>query len=412
MMQNQQEFFQTPEQTPAATDELQSNLDPREQPQQQKTPYRFYEEGYTGLNERDFWSREGEKLQPEPKNQKSMIGPLALIILICAVFIAGSLFGLILSWLTWLIVTILIIAALAAIATNWRVVIIPMPPRTFQIAEHARLVLNNGAGKIRIHRGEEGIVSVSPTKRASGLGIDLERMQINYDQHGDLLGISTRMAWNIFQFGLRTVDFEITVPASCDIQLQNGSGEVAVQGANGEIRVRTGSGRVHAHDLQGQISMKTGSGRIEASNLQGQIDLRTGSGRIEAQNIQGQTNLRTGSSRIVLGSVRGQLSATTGSGRIEVTHSALSSESVLKTGSSSINFDGSLDPLGNYKFQTGSGGINLNLLADAAFSLDAKTGSGGVHNDFGGTEVGSGPRAPLKLRSGSGSIHIYRNGRY
>jgi len=412
-MQNQQEFSQASEQTPVSpTGARQNNLDPREQPQPQERAYRPYEEGYTGSNEGDFWSHEGEKLRPEPKNQKSMFGPLALIILICAGFIAGSFFGVILSWLTWIIVTVLIIAALAAIGTNWRVVIIPMPPRTFQIAEHARLVLNNGAGKINIRRGEEGIISVSPTKRASGLGIDLERMQINYDQHGDMLGISTHMAWNIFQFGLRTVDFEITVPASCDVQLQNGSGEVAVQGASGEIRVRTGSGRVHAHDLQGQISMKTGSGRIEAGNLQGQIDLRTGSGRIEAQNIQGQTTLRTGSSRIILGSVRGQINATTGSGRIEVTSSALSSESILKTGSSSINFDGSLDPLGNYRFQTGSGGINLSLQDGAAFSLDAKTGSGGVHNDFGGTEVGSGPRPPLKLRSGSGSINIHRGGRF
>ncbi len=408
-MQSQQEFdhtSNTPEETPAPLNERQNNTDPREQPSSQEYRYRSYEEGYT---EQDFWPREGEKLRPEPKNQKSMGGLLALVVLLCVAFIAGSFFGVILNWLTWVVVIVLIIAGLAALATNWRVVTIPMPKRTFQIMEHARLVINNGAGTVAIRRGEEGgMVSVTATKRASGIGIDAERMQINYKQHGDMLDISSRMAWSILQFGLRTVDFEITVPSNCDVQLQNGSGQVVVQGTSGEIRVHTGSGRIYAHDLQGRITMKTGSGRIEAGNLQGLIDLQTGSSRIEAQNLQGQTSLLTGSSRIILENMRGKLTAQTGSGRIEVSQVALSGELSLKTGSGSITFDGSLDALGSYKFQTGSGGITLGLPADAAFSLDARTGSGGVHNEFGSNEAGNGPHAPLKLRTGSGRIHISR----
>jgi DUF4097 and DUF4098 domain-containing protein YvlB len=410
-MQHQQEFentSNTPEETPAPLKERQINTDPREQPPSQESTYRSYEAGYTDQSERDYWPFEGEKLQPEPENEKSMGGLLALIVLLCAVFIAGSFFGAILSWLTWVVVIVLVIAGLIALATNWRVVTIPMPTRTFQIMEHARLVINNGAGTVSIRRGEEGMVSVTATKRASGIGIDAERMQIHYNQYGDTLNISSHMDWSLLQFGLRTVDFEITVPTSCDVQLQNGAGRVAAQGTSGEIRVRTGSGRVDAYDLQGRIAMKTGSGRIQAGNLQGLIELRTGSSSIEAHNIQGQINLVTGSSRIILENVRGQLTAKTGSGHIEISQAVLSGESSLKTGSSSITFDGSLDALGNYKFQTGSGGITLSLPDDAAFSLDAKTGSGGVHNEFGSNEVGNGPHAPLKLRTGSGGIRIYR----
>src|SRR5437763_8780354 len=406
-MQNQQEFdpmSNTPQETPAPPHERESNTDPREQPPSQEYTYRPYEEGYTDLSERDFWQGDNEKLRPEPKNQKGMGGLLALIVLLCAGFIAGSFFGVILSWLTWGVVIVLIIAGLGALATNWRVVTIPMSPRTFQIMEHARLVINTGAGAVAIRRGEEGMVRVTATKRASGIGIDTEHMEINYNQYGDTLDISSCMAWSILQFGLRTVDFEITVPSSCDVPLQNGAGRVAVQGTSGEIRVRTGSGSVEAYDLQGQIAMKTGSGRIEAGNLQVQIDLHTGSSRIEAHNLQGQIKLRTGSSRIILGSVRGQLTAQTGSGRIEVSQAVLSGESSLKTGSSSITFDGSLDALGSYKFQTGSGGITLRLPDDAAFSLNARTNSGGVYNEFGSTEVGNGPHAPLKLKTGSGGI--------
>ena len=416
-MQNQQQFdsmSNMSRETLAPPNEHQNNTHPREQTPTQEYTSRSYEEGHeqgyeqAGLDERDFWARDSEKLRPEPKNQKGMGGLLALIVLLCAGFIAGSFFGVILSWLTWGVVIVLIIAGLAALATNWRVVTIPMSTRTFQIMEHARLVINTGAGAVAIRRGKEGIVSVTATKRASGIGIDTERMEINYNQYGDVLDISSHMAWSILQFGLRTVDFEITVPSSCDVQLQNSSGRVVLQGTSGVIRVRTGGGSVHAHDLQGQIAMKTGGGRIEAGNLQGQIDLHTGSSRIEAHNLQGQIKLRTGSSRIILGSVRGQLTAQTGSGRIEVSQAVLSGESSLKTGSNSITFDGSLDALGSYTFQTGSGGITLRLPDDVAFSLDARTGSGGVYNEFGSTEGGKGPHAPLKLRTGSGGIRIYR----
>jgi hypothetical protein len=410
-MQHQQEFdhtSSTPEETPAPLKERQINTDPREQPSSHESTNRSYEEGYTDQSERDFWPYEGEKLQPEPKNQKSMGGLLALVVLLCAVFIAGSFFGVILSWLTWVVVIVLIIAGLGALATNWRVVTIPMPTRTFQIMERARLVINNGAGTVSILRGEEGMVRVTATKRASGIGIDTERMQINYKQYGDTLDISSHMDWSLLQFGLRTVDLEITVPSSCDVHLQNGAGRVALQGTSGDIRVRTGSGRVDAYDLKGQIAMKTGGGRIEADNLQGLINLRTGGGRIDAQNLQGQINLHTGGSPVILGNTRGQLTTVTGGGRIEVSQAALSGESSLKTGGGRITFDGSLDALGSYNFRTGGGKMNLNLPGDAAFSLDAKTGGGTIYNAFGGTEVGNGPHAPLKLRTGGGEIRISR----
>ena len=119
-MQHQQEFehsSNTPEGMPAPLKERQINTDPREQSLSQESTYRSYEEGYTDQSERDYWPFEGEKLQPEPKNQKSMGGLLALIVLLCAVFIAGSLFGAILSWLTWVVVIVLIIAGLAALGS-------------------------------------------------------------------------------------------------------------------------------------------------------------------------------------------------------------------------------------------------------------------------------------------------------
>jgi hypothetical protein len=386
MMQSQEEFSYNDEHRSQRENRI--NTDPREQ---QASSTHAYEEGYTGLDEKGIWS-EGEKLQPEQKQQKGPWSLLLLALLLCIVFASGSLFGLILGWLSWLIVAVLILVALGFIIANWRVINIPQPLQTFQIMEHAQLTINNSAGNVSIRRGETGLVSVAATKRASGIGINPESLQILYNQRGDLLNISTQAAWNFLQFGLRSVVFEITVPETCDVQLDTGSGAATIQGTSGNIKVRTGSGRIEANELQGQISLKTGSGGIQLSQLQGQILVQTGSGGIEANSLNGQAALKTGS------------------GGISLYASQLAGISRIQTGSGGIDFAGALDPRGSVQMQTGSGGISVALPANTAFSLDAKTGSGGVKNEFGGSEVGYEPRTRLKLRTGSGGIRIYNQG--
>lgn len=388
-MQSQEHSYNMPE---THLEEQALNSDPREQVQQEYS-YQIYEESAGTQGIRDIWS-DGEKLRPEPKSNKSIGNLLALIVLLCLVFMAGNLFGVVLSWLSWLVVIVLLVAGLGALATNWRVVTIPMPTRTFQIAEHAHLIIRNGAGRVTINRGEESIISVIATKRASGFGIDPTKMQVRYEQQGDTLTILTEVGWNLFQFGLRSVNLDITVPTNCDVQLDNGSGKVSVQGTNGDIRLRTGSGGITAHNLQGQIALRTGSGGIEVSDLQGQVFAQTGSGGIKGHRLQGQIGL------------------TTGSGGIVAEASMLAGASRFTTGSGGIVFSGAVDPRSHIQVKTGSGGIVFRLPVNAAFSLDARTGSGGVRNEFGSNEVGGEQRAQIQLRSGSGGIHIASTGSF
>lgn len=389
-MQNQEHIYNMPEPTPLM--EPQINSDPREQAHPQETAYTPYTEGYRGNQMHDIWN-EGQKLQPTPPNNQLSTNKLLVIIaLLCLAFIAGSHFGVLLSWLSWSLVAVLIIVAIALLISHWRVVVIPMPTRTFQINEHARLVLKNSSGHVTIRRGEEGVISVTATKRVSGLIIQPEQTQVHYGQENDTVGITTNTTWNVFQLGVNSVDFEITVPSSCDMLIHNGWGNLLAQGTQGDIRLSTGSGGIEVRDLQGQITMKTGSGGIKANYVHGQILASTGSGGIKASFLEGQAELKTGS------------------GGIDVVQSTLVGTSSLKTGSGGISFTGAFDPGGQNAIITGSGGIRLQLPLDAAFSLNAKTGSGGVHNEFGSNEVGNGPRTQLKLRTGSGGIYIGRSG--
>lgn len=384
----------------AASAERSINLDPREQPQApqgQQTyaerPYeeRSYTEGYGGIDTDESWARPGEKIYPKTAGQRGIEGPLLFIVLLCALVAAGMLLGIMMAWLSWLLLAVFLVAGLFVAAMNWRVVTIPMPLQTFQVQDHPQLIIQDSAGSISIRRGEDNVVTVAATKRVSGIGMTPENMSVQYALQDNRLNISALTTWNLLQFGIRHFDLVITVPEGCDIQLNNGSGAATVQGVSGGIDLRTGSGTISVSEVSGQISSKTGSGPINISEVSGQISLKTGSGPISGTGINGQLKL------------------VTGSGRIDLEQAALKGSSEIKTGSGAITFTGELDPYGNYTLKTGSGGVNLTLPANAAFHLNAATGSGGVLNDFGNVDSNAQPRAQLRVKSGSGTIHVRRD---
>lgn len=331
-----------------------------------------YAEGYAAQNVGDGWFREDEKLRPRQSRRYGIEWLALFLVLLCAFLIVGSIAGFIISWLSWSLIACLIVVGAAVVIAQWHVVVQPMPVQTFQVMEHAQLVVNNASGTIVLRRGEDSVVTVAATKRVSGIGTGFDNMQAQCEQQGDRVNVSTSLRWSIFQLGFRTFDLEITVPEQCDVQLVNGSGKVIAGGIRGAIKLRTGSGRIEVSSLQGRIALKTGSGSVAVVGLSGQA------------------------------------TCTTGSGRIEIGQAMLTGSSSFQTGSGSIRFDGALDPRGQFQFKTGSGSVRLMLPLNAAVNVRAKTGSGAVVNEFGNAAVSNGPRAQLSIKTGSGGIYVQK----
>ncbi|GCE05659.1 DUF4097 family beta strand repeat-containing protein [Dictyobacter aurantiacus] len=416
-MQSQEGDYYQQEQRQAPAPERVVNTDPREQPPPLSAipPYTYqerrYEDGYaSSYAQDDSWFREaeGEKLRPQPEARRGMGGIVSILAILIIGIIIGNTVHIIGGWLIWAALAVIVVGGGALIASNWHVITIPMPVETFPIQEHARLVVNNAFGTVTVRRGEQRQVTIAPTKRISGPWATADNIPLNYDQQGDRITASSEFRWSPLQFGIRRIDLEIMVPENCDLQIKNGAGNIQVQDVSGDLKLRTGSGSIALNALGGQVAAITGSGTINADDLRGRIELRTGSGTITTNHLQGSLALKTGSGSIEGTDLNGQVEMTTGSGRIEIGPSNLNGGSSFKTGSGSISFVGSLDPLGSLSFKTGSGSISLMLPSDSSFSLSASTGSGGVHNEFGGSEIGSGPRARLIAKTGSGRITIQR----
>ena len=232
-----------------------------------------------------------------------------------------------------------------------------LPVGTFTVSGIPTLVIHDDTGVIHIHTGSAGdaTIIVNVTRHGTGMmGANGNDMHVNYTQNGNTIDINAQAGSNGMSSGDRSIDLDITTPNASNIQADTGSGTVDLSGVTGQITAESGSGDIHVDNISGQITLTTGSGGIEAN------------------------------------------------------HTALKEQSQFKTGSGSIQFEGSIDPQGNYGFETGSGSIDVTLPSNSTFHLEPSTGSGSVNNEFGSNDVGNEPRPTLTLETGSGSINLYK----
>ena len=256
---------------------------------------------------------------------------------------------------------------------------------SFQVGDHPLIVINGHGSDVNIHAGSAGSVTVTARKHGTNLGPNPNDTKALYNQSQDNQGRDHLTIGSDPAF--RDIDYDVTVPASAQVQVIVNSGSIAASGISG-------------------ISIDTGSGSLDVENVQGPVNIHTDSGDITARNLKGQMTMEAGSGSIRITGANGQLKATTSSGDVVVRQATLSGQSALKTNSGSVRFEGALDAKGTYQLSTNSGDIDLTLPANAAFQLAATTGSGSVNNAFGSNLTGTTPRAQITATIGSGSVVV------
>lgn len=187
--------------------------------------------------------------------------------------------------------------------------------RTFSGVHFVRV--QNVSGPITVNAGGN-TVSVNATLNA-GSQSAIDRTHVDFDQHGDSLDVSTRYDKSGL-FGNSNgagVDYAITVPARTDVEVENISGPITIQGVLGDVRASQVSGPVRATlgriDGSRDVNIKAVSGRIVLSIA------RDSSATLNAESISGSVRafFPTDEHKGVVGmSLRGRIG--TGSGSIDL----------------------------------------------------------------------------------------------
>jgi hypothetical protein len=228
------------------------------------------------------------------------------------------------------------------------------------------------AGDVRVVTGRGNEIRVEAIKRvrhrdAAEAKRLLDALRIDVTQVGNRVEVRTvypRQSGNRNWNG--SVDYTITVPQSAGVSAKTVSGDVSVNGVNGEVRAETVSGDVDVTSTPNLAVAKTVSGDVRARGIAATtLTLSTVSGTVIATDLKVRT--------LDAGSVSGDLQLS------DLQVDRLSA----KTLSGNIEFIGTLGRGGRYEFNAHSGDVRLVLPANTAgFEMDASTFSGSVRSDF------------------------------
>ena len=83
--------------------------------------------------------------------------------------------------------------------------------------------------------------------------------------------------------------------------------------------------------------------------------------------------IHTDTGAINVNGVSGSMSLTTDTGAINATQDGLGGQSILKSDTGSVTYNGSIDPYGNYEFSTNTGAVDVTIPSNSSFRRNRRS---------------------------------------
>lgn len=222
--------------------------------------------------------------------------------------------------------------------------------RDFPVTAHPTLILSNDTGSIHVRAtSADNVIAIRATKHSSPwANADDLRVSYAHDQRANSVTVTVDRLNTMTFFSSASVDFDVTLPASADLQLKTNTGSIDVTGVSGQIALTSNTGSLDVTNgaLNGTSSLITNTGSV---TFDGAID-RGGAYHFA-------TN--TGSVTVTLpaGSVF-HVEASTDTGSINTTFAGILVRQNQGVGASASGDVGSL-PRATMSLRTNTGSINL-----------------------------------------------------
>jgi len=214
-------------------------------------------------------------------------------------------------------------------------------PQDFLVSGQPTIVINDTNGNVQVNVGKNNDVVIQPINGNNLFG-NPNSIQPNISQNGNTINASVPDG----QQG--SVDFTVTVPQGANLQLQTDSGDITVNGVDGQMTLATNSGSINASNdvLNGSSTMTTNSGDIRFDGTVGT------SGTDQFLTSSGSVDLTLPSTSAF------HLDATTNSGSIDIPGVNANSSGTKASGDVGV---GSQVQGTGVNIKTDSGDIHLHL---------------------------------------------------
>jgi len=144
--------------------------------------------------------------------------------------------------------------------------------RDFLVGNRPTIIVNNGIGTIRVlSSAQSNQVRIRANKQNKGWLHASNDLPIRYDQRTEdnTIIVDSLHRWSFF--GKNSIDYDLTVPLTADLELKTGVGKIDVSNVIGQMKLTSDAGSIHAThiSLQGQSELKSDVGSL---NFSGSID--------------------------------------------------------------------------------------------------------------------------------------------
>lgn len=255
--------------------------------------------------------------------------------------------------------------------------------RRFNIGANGQLDLETLSGDVTIRRGSSRELVVEVVREARGatdaaVKTGLAEVRAVSEERGGRVTIKAvypsqrgRSQYSV------SVNYIVSAPAGTSISTRSLSGDVTVEGIDGELSINSTSGDVKVISVTQLAKVSTVSGDITLTNVtaQGLLEASTMSGEILATNIKAR--------RVDLGAIAGGVTA----------RGIDAGDVKLHSMADDISFEGPLTSRGRYEFTSHAGDVRITIDGRVGFTLDASTFSGSVRSDLALQNSRSGGRA-------------------
>lgn len=132
------------------------------------------------------------------------------------------------------------------------------------------------------------------------------------------------------------IDLVVRMPAELALTLDDGSGDITIEGLNSDLVIEDGSGDL---TVQGgkNLTLEDGSGHLTLTQLSGDVTVEDGSGDINIRQVAGKVMVEDGSGDISINQVSGVVSVSDGSGDIQLQQAG--GFTLLEDGSGELKID-------------------------------------------------------------------------
>jgi Putative adhesin len=173
------------------------------------------------------------------------------------------------------------------------------------------------------------------------------------------------------------------------------------------VEVSSASAAVQARGHYGDFEAESASGNTNVEHVGGKLNVKSASGDVSARAVGGTASVHTASGDIAIGSLSGEGTIRSASGDVAVRESDADLSVVTASGDQAI---GSASA-GEVKLRSGSGDVHVGIRKGSRVRVDARSGSGEMESELelGDAEpTGDGPMVELSAVTGSGDVRIAR----